>query len=673
MKLLIKLFIAMGILTIAGIALLLVLVDPNDYKTEIESQVKQSINRDLHIKGDLNWALYPQLGFSSGEIELDNIKGFDKPHLVKIKQASLGINILPLLQGKLSLAKLTIDGFELTLLTDKEGVSNLDNMSTETDLATNETVTANEPTENSESQGESFLDLSQTQLAGIDINNALIEVQDLQAGSYQKIAINEIKLGEFALNRETELSLNTALTIDDIDAQLTLSTQLLVNNELDNISLKQLLLNTQLTTDALPNGGLQSTLKSNINYAVNSQKVTVEGLDINTVISGDNLPNKKVTTQVNADLIYLVESQQATINNLKLLIDDLSLDGEMSVQTGDITKVRYNLVANMWDLTPYMPETTTSDKSAGKSTPTATEPAPEVEPDLSFLKTLDIDGTLKVAGVIVDKVTIGEINNHLIINKGKAQITPLSAVLYDGLLTVNGSVDESNGLNKYQVTSKLENVQLLPLLKDAADLTLISGDTSFNFSGSGQGLTATKIQQGLVGKGDFALLDGELYGININQELRGIKAMLKGEDAPTEDSIKKTDFASLTGNFSINKGLVNNQKLLMTSPVMRLDGAGLVDTIKQSLDYKLSISPLSKTTAETDYSDLSGITIPLLITGTFTDPNFSVDTDAVLQEQLQAELDKQKAKLQEKAQEELKKQTEKIGNKALEGVINSFF
>jgi len=661
MKLMIKLSIALAVLCIALITLLLIFIDPNDYKAEIEAQVKQSIQRDLHIKGDLDWAFYPQLGFNSGEIELDNLQSFNKPHLIKIDQASIGINISSLLKGQLSLAKLTIDGFQLTLLTDENGVSNLDNMGNE-DTSASQDVTA--PTEETDSTSEpsevAFLDISKTQLDGIEIKNAVIEMQDLQNDSYQKITVNEITLGQFELNKDTDFSLNTTITIDDIQAQIALTTQLRVNNALDSIELKDLLLSTQLTADALPNGELTSTLKSHITYAVNSQKITIDGLDINTQVSADNLPNQKVSTQLNANTIE-VNGAQTVISQLNLLIDNsLQLGGEISVETGAITKVRYELIANQWDLTPYMSEDDTADNAQQDNASSTTEPTPEVEPDLSFLNDLDIDGTLKIAGIMINELTIGEINKHLIISQGKAQLSPLTAELYEGLLTVNGSVDESQGRNKYQVVSALNNVQLMPLLTDAAQVTLISGESNVNFTGSGEGLTSTKIQQGLVGSGDFSILDGELYGININQEIRSIKATLKGEEAPTNDAIKKTDFASLIGNFSIDKGLVNNQKLLMTSPVIRLDGAGLIETINQSLDYKLSISPLSKTTAETDYSDLNGVTIPLVITGSFSDPSFSIDTESVLKEQLQAELDAQKEKLKEKAEKAL---TEKLGSK----------
>lgn len=662
MKLIIKISSAIFALLILTITLLLVLVDPNDYKSEIEAQVKNNLNRDLHIIGDIGWTFYPQLGISSGNVELDNLTGFSKPHLVKIEKVSLGINILPLLKGEISLSELTLDGFEFTLLTDASGRSNLENIGAEKTSTVPSTTTSTSTSTQSKSTTQAeqhFFKINKTQLAGININNVIIEVEDLQEGSYQKISINEIKLGQFALNKETKLTINSAVIIDDLQAQIKLHTQLLIKSDFSTIKLNNLQLDTLLTGPILLNGQLTSQLKTDIIVALEGKEITLSGLDINTVISADNLPNKKITTQLNADVTYQLDKQYASIKGLNLKVDHIELRGELSVQTGDITKIRYDLVANEWDLNHFLTPTTTQ-KEVNSETATASQEATEAEPDLSFLHGLDIDGKLKIAGVKIDKINLGEINTHLIINQGKAQLKPLTAQLYQGLLTFNGEVDESKGHNKYQLATTLKDVQIHQLLIDATDIDLLSGTTSFDFKGQGQGLTVTKIKQSIVGKGNFKLLDGELYGVNIPQEIRALKAKLSGKKAPTADNIKKTDFASLTGQFSINTGLVNNQKLLMLSPVIRLDGSGLIHIIKETLDYKLSISPLSKSKAETDYLDLSGLTIPMLIKGSFSDPKISLDTNSALKEQL-----KLKAKaLEKKAKERLKVEQKRLQEKA---------
>jgi AsmA protein len=680
MKLILKLSIALVALVVLTITLLLIFVDPNNYKSEIEEQVKKNLNRDLHINGDIAWTFYPQLGFSSGEIKLDNLTGFSKPHLVKIDKASLGINILPLLTGDISIGKLTLDGFELTLLTDKNGISNLDNMAIDNKRAPQETDSQKETPRQQNDQP--FFAFNKAQLEGIDINSAIIELENIQVGSYQKITINEIKLGQFAFDKETELVINTKLIIDDLQADIQLRSLLLIDKDVTNIKLNQLQIETLLTGNVLPNGQLKSMFKTEVNFAVNSKEVTLNDLDINTLITADNLPNKKVSTQLNADISYLLDSQLATIKNLKLKIDQLELAGEISVQVANMTKVRYNLVGNKWDLNNYLTKTADKEEStapADRSTTSNTAKA-EVEPDLSFLNELDIDGKLKIAGVQFEKIQIGEIKKHLIINKGKAQIKPLTVKLYQGLLTLNADVTDSKGLNKYQVNSTLKNVKIRPLLTDVAEIDLISGNTNFTFKGKGQGLTVTKIKHGLVGKGDFKLLDGELYGVNVPQEIRILKAKLTGKNPPTKDNIKKTDFASLIGNFTIDKGLVNNQKLLMLSPVMRLDGSGLVHILKETLDYKLAISPLSKSKESTDYIDINGLTIPMLIKGSFTDPKITLDTNSALKDQLKLKAKALQKEAKAKLKAKLKKSQDKLSSEAqealgegLEDTLKKFF
>ncbi|WP_019612942.1 AsmA family protein [Psychromonas ossibalaenae] len=640
MKLFIKLFAGLITLLVLAVVILLTVVDPNDYKEEIQTQVKNTINRDLLINGDIGWTFYPQLGFSSGEIELNNLDGFNRKHLVKIDQASLGLDIMPLFKGQIQISELTLNGFVLNLITDKNGRSNLDNMSTASAAST--TTDASQESTESSSEGKSgTFTADKVQLAGININNAVIEIQDLTVSSSTKLNISHIRLGEFALGKEADLSVLTDVMVAEMDGHIDLQSKLLVAADFSSIQLNKLLLKTDF--------------------------------------SGKTLPNGKVSSVLSSDITYNLNSAAADIKNLQLNVDKIQLKGSASVQTGTVTKVRYALEGNEWDLNPYLNQPGSSDSTADSTgtsdkTPDSQSetPAAEQEPDLSFLKTLDVQGTLKIAGVKADKLVIGEINKTLMIKNGKAELKPLTAQLYKGLLKVNAMVDEAQGKNRYKVSSHLNNVDLRPLLTDAAEVDILSGTTAFNFSGKGQGLTAAKIKSGIVGSGDFELLDGELYGVNIPQEIRSLKAKLSGKAAPTEKNIKKTDFASLTGKFSIKKGLVNNQKFLMLSPVMRLDGLGLVDILKETLDYKLSIAPLSKSGADTEQFDLSGLTIPLLITGTFTEPKFALDMDGAMQEQLKAKAEKELEKLKGKSTEELKEEGKKLEDKVKSKFKNIF-
>ncbi|MFT6926097.1 MAG: AsmA protein [Psychromonas sp.] len=630
MKLFFKLFAGLVIVLLAAVVLLMATIDPNDYKQQIQTQVKKSINRDVAINGDISWAFYPQLGFSSGEIELRNPDGFNRENLLKIDQAALGIDLLPLLKGQIQIGELTVNGLVVNLITNKDGSSNLDNM--QAAGSAQETTPVKDTSGDTESEKSDFFALENLQLAGINLNNAQIEIQDLKAGTSNKANIKQIQLGKFVPGQETDLSMQTDLVLDNLQAKLDLHSKLLLASDFSTLELKQFSLTTLLTGEALPNGKIDSSINTDIKYDLNNAK--------------------------------------AELTDLIIKLDQIQLAGELSVQTQKLTTVRFSLKSNQWNLEPYLTapeEQTTATPGTASSANTS-----EKEPDLSILNSLDVNGTLSIEGVKVSGLTIGKINSKILVNKGKAQLTPLTAELYQGLLTLEASIEESKGSNRYQISSNLNNVQIRPMLIDAAEIDFISGTTDFNFAGKGQGLTTTKIKTGLTGKGDFKLLDGELYGINLPQEVRILKAKLTAAPQPTEENIKKTDFASLTGNFVIGNGIVNNQKLLMLSPVMRLDGNGLADILKETLDYRLSVTPLSKSTEKIEQGDLSGLTIPLLIKGPFSDPKFTLDTEGVIKERLNAEKKRLKEKLKKESQQKIEEQKNKLEDK-LKDKLNNLF
>jgi AsmA protein len=634
MKLFLKLFAGLVVVLIVAVVLLITTIDPNDYKEQIQTQVKKSINRDLAINGDISWAFYPQLGFSSGQIELRNLDGFNRQNLLKIDQANLGLDILPLLKGQIKMGEITVNGLVVNLITNKNGSSNLDNMQASGVPTPQEKTPAKSTSSEAEKSG--FFALENLQLAGININDAQIEIQDLKAGTTNKANIKKIQLGKFAPGQEADLSVQTDLILDNLQAQLDLQSKLLLASDFSTVELKQFSLTTLLTGEALPNGKIDSSINTDIKYDLNNAK--------------------------------------AELTDLIIKLDQIQLSGQLSVQTKKLTTVRFALKGKKWDLAPYLPEPAEQAATGAAATPAATTTAKktEQEPDLGILNSLDINGTLSLEGLKASGLTIGKIDSKIIVNQGKAQLMPLTAELYQGLLTLEASLQESKGLNSYQISSNLNNVQIRPLLTDAAEIDFLSGTTDFNFAGKGQGLTATKIKTGLTGKGDFKLLDGELYGINLPQEVRILKAKLTAAPQPTEANIKKTDFASLTGNFTINNGIVNNQKLLMLSPVMRLDGNGLADILKETLDYRLSVTPLSKSTEKTEQGDLSGLIIPLLIKGPFSDPKFTLDTEGAIKERLNMEKKRLEEKLKKESQQKIDEEKNKLEDR-LKGKLKNLF
>jgi len=651
MKTFIKLLIGLISTLLILVVALTLLINPNDYKSEIQAQVKKSINRNVLINGDISWTFYPQLGFKSGEVVLENPKGFNRTHLVKIDNAMLGIELLPLSSGEIKIGELVINGIDVNLITLKDGKTNLDNMqgnldttSVDNDLLQNSPQKAGVTEEKS---GDApFFNIDKAQFAGIQINNTQIEIQNLRTKTAHKTKIEKMHLGAFSLGKKTDLTVITTVMLQEMQADVSLHSQLIIDKKLTQFSL----------TD----------------------------LEITALLVGESLPNKKVDIAIKADVAYSLNSKKMNIEQLLLQVDKLQLKGYVSVENAVIPKVRFNLAGNNWDLTPYLTAKNSEAKKSEKAQASTqkpqkksvNQPVKEVEPDLSFLNDFDVNGSIMLAGLKADSLKLGKVKTKVIIKKGKAQLSQLTLELYEGLLTVNGWVADAKGENKYKISTTLKEVALLPLLKDAGELELVSGVFSFNVQGSGKGLTATRIKNTMRAKGSFSLLNGELYGINVAQEIRSARAQILKETLPTKAQTKKTDFLSLTGQFLVGKGTLNNTRLTINSPMINVNGKGKVNLLNETLDYKLTVIPRDKTTKKMKRYGFDGLAVPLLITGSWFEPQFNLEIKKALKTQLKATLKKklkeERKKHEEKAKKKIEKESKKL-NEKLQDKLNKLF
>ena len=88
-KFIIKLFILALLLLIIGTVSIIMLVNPNNYKSQISSLVERQTSRHLHINGDIKWSLLPQMGIYLNDIVLSKEGSLEQ--LLESKQVYLTI------------------------------------------------------------------------------------------------------------------------------------------------------------------------------------------------------------------------------------------------------------------------------------------------------------------------------------------------------------------------------------------------------------------------------------------------------------------------------------------------------------------------------------------------------------------------------------------------------
>ncbi len=109
---------------IAAAVLIPIFVNPNDYKPQIEALVKAKTGRQLTLHGDIELSVFPWLGLRLGPTLLSNPPGFPGAPFAKVASGELRVKLLPLLDKRVELGTVVLDGLVLNLERNRNGRTN---------------------------------------------------------------------------------------------------------------------------------------------------------------------------------------------------------------------------------------------------------------------------------------------------------------------------------------------------------------------------------------------------------------------------------------------------------------------------------------------------------------------------------------------------------------------
>ncbi|QYJ99981.1 AsmA family protein [Shewanella psychrotolerans] len=581
-------------------AYLTLIFEPNDFKPQIVDAVKKQTGRELQINQDLSWTFFPSIGISLGDITLSNPNGFKNPTMVSVKGIVAEVALLPLFSKEVEISQLNLDGLTVNLDTYKNGRSSFDGLDA--------SQAAKPNTETKTTQKPSSIQLSSLNIGGVAITNTQINMFDELTGKSQSFTLDEFRLGEFSLGQLAEFSYKFSAILPEMQLTSEGKGQLKVSTELDQIAINNFVITNNIEGEAIPN-----------------KKMAVS-----------------LTTQVQID--NKIKQLGAQLDSLS--VDDIKATGNIDVNyASQVPNVMASLNFSDINLDKFLPK---SEESKGKSVEVPSKEQPQ-EPDLSGLNAVNLKLDLTAKSIAANNIKTSNWVMNLALKDGVLDLSKLSTELYQGKLLTSARLDGRKKVASYQFDTSINGVQIRPLLTDAAEVDLLAGSTQFSITGSGKSLIPDNIKKNLLAKGQFEVADGALYGVNIPQMIRDAKAKLAGDLNATSTGEKKTDFTSLTGSFSMSKGIVTNPDLAMASPLIRLGGKGNVNLLSEVLDYALTTSVVGSLEGQGggERDALYGIEIPFAISGTMSEPKFALDTAALFDAKLKQETDKAKDKLKD--------------------------
>jgi uncharacterized protein involved in outer membrane biogenesis len=123
LKILVGIIVTFILLFIAGIVVLVTLINPNDFRDKITTVVHQETGRDLKI-GNISWSFFPWLGIKVNNVALDSGADFNGQNFINIGEAGLRVEFLPIFRGKIKVGTLTLKNADIVLTKNKAGKTN---------------------------------------------------------------------------------------------------------------------------------------------------------------------------------------------------------------------------------------------------------------------------------------------------------------------------------------------------------------------------------------------------------------------------------------------------------------------------------------------------------------------------------------------------------------------
>ncbi|MGR5342028.1 AsmA family protein [Vibrio astriarenae] len=701
-----KLFIALGVIVvvlIGAVVALVTLVNPNQFKPLIVEQVKKNTGYELVIDGDLSWEFFPSIGLSIGRTELRNPPGFSQQNLFAVDRVGVDVSVMPLLEQKLEIGNVVLDGATVSIERLNDGSTNLD------PLTQNKESPPQEPqAQSSDTTGDDAVGASEPwsiSLEGISITNASLSINDLQQQQTAELQDVNLTLSKFDFDQwaslqanvkgknnqqsfAADLGLEFKLAKDFTNYELrNIALQASFDDEVNKIQSANIKLDTfafdQLNALTFEVVGQLADLSLNTSGAAQLQvdqaiqNIALNEVNIETILEGDSLPISPLNSSLKSDIKFDVANSHLDLVLSQFSALDTELDGKLAVTLADIAKVRFSLHSPNIDvdaLTAKMAVENTQgkDEDAGSSDSQTASSEKEQEPDLSALKTLDVQGDIAIDKFKASNVKLDTVKAVVKVNRGIAELSSFSANLYQGSIAANARLDGNKTPAAYTTTAAVKGVKVLPLLVDAAEVDVVEGTGNIDLDLAGKSLTPTGIKQNLAGIVKINFEDGAVHGINVAQLIRENYAKFTGKKIDDVDGPQKTDFSAMTATLRLNKGVMTTNDLAAQSPLLRVRGEGQANYLKETMDMTISTSVVGSLKGQggADIDELKDVTIPVRIHGTWAQPKFALIFDDVMKAKAQKEIDRGLKKLDEKLGEKIKDEKTR---EAVDGLLKGLF
>jgi AsmA protein len=386
LKIIAGLVVVLVLVVAGGAAAVLLLVDPNDYREEIASQVREHTGRELTLGGDLGLSVFPWIAVTLSDASLSNAAGFGDTPFAEVGEVEIRVKLLPLLSKRLEMQTTRLIGLKLNLARDASGRTNWD------DLAGDAAAETKPEAGDGRGGGGALAGLA---IGGIDIRDAALTWDDRQ--NDQRYAVQNLDLTTGAIGGGDPVDLALGFDVDSNEPEMA--------------------------------GRIELT--GAVTFDQGRGTLAVAGTELKVDLKGAGLPGGAFDATLTTDIAVDLQAQTAALDNLRLATLGIDASGRVAATgiqeapkiDGQLAVARFDLATLVDRLGIDLPANVQADK-LGSAQLDATFSATESEAELGQLVVAVAGGTLEAKARVTNlkqeptatgKLTVSNLNPRVLL------------------------------------------------------------------------------------------------------------------------------------------------------------------------------------------------------------------------------------------------------------------
>ena len=602
--------LAVVLVLLIGAGIVLMSMDFNQYKPQIVAEVKKATGRDMTIGGDLRLNLFTlNPGLAVDNVTFANAPWGSRPEMATVKRFEVKVSILPLLSGALDVDQVVLEGADILIERNRDGVGNY-----EFETGTKAPVAA--PAE-APKAGSGGSDLPSVSVREVTIEDARLTYKDAKSGQTLVVGIKALEV-DGAPGEPLKLKLDGTYNGEAFAVKGTMG------------ELAELLRPTRpwpLTVNAEA-GGATVDVKGSI---ANPQAAT--GIDVVLSVEGDDLSKMSgiAGTVVPPLGPYALDAKitgsadkAIDVSGLSAKMGRSTLTGKASVQLAGKPALTATLASDLI----YLDDFTKGGEGAGTA---AGGPAsggaagggagkdgkrlfPDDPLPLDGLKAADANIDLTVKKLVADKLAVDNVHTVVSLKNGDLSVSPLDAEVATGKVAGTVMLKGSQPTPALDVKVSGKKIDVGKMLGEMGVTDVLYGIINTEIDVKGQGKSVHQIMAGLDGKTSVVMGEGKMKSEALDIYVGGAATVLTQVIAG-----KKSQYTVINcfmNQFDIKQGVATSKVMLFDTEYAQITGAGTINLGTEQINYTLDPKPKSVTV---------NTAVPVEIKGPLADPSIGLN------------------------------------------------